>query len=193
MRSHAYRRWNSTRARELDHIEAAYLQLKVSGVGGRASTQQVIHAYVVLLAAHFQGFCRDLHTECVDYLIVPIPGVDLQEAARKAFLRDRSLERGNANQATIGGDFSRLGVANFWGLVDVQQTGNNQRRQLLDLLNTWRNAIAHQDFDPARLGGTTHVPMTRVRGWRRACRKLALDMDEVTRVHVHSLTGAFPW
>jgi len=188
--SRAYRRWNTTRARELDHIEAAYTRLKASGVGGRTATQQVIHAYVVLLAAHFQGFCRDLHT---DYLVAPVPGVDLQKTARKEFLRDRSLERGNANQPTIGGDFSRLGVVNFWGLVDVQQTGNNQRRQMLDLLNTWRNAIAHQDFDPARLGGMTTVPMTRVRGWRRACRKLAVSMDEVMRVHVHTLTGVLPW
>src|SRR5262249_51379563 len=138
-------------------------------------------------------FCRDLHTECVHYLTAPVPGVDLQVTTKKEFLRDRSLERGNANQTTIGGDFTRLGVVNFWGLVDVQQTGNNQRRQTLDVLNTWRNATAHQDFDPARLGGTTTIPMTTVRRWRRACRKLAISMDEVMRVHVHTLTGASPW
>jgi hypothetical protein len=60
-------------------------------------------------------------------------------------------------------------------------------------LNKWRNAIVHQDFDRAELGGTTILRLQRVRRWRGACHQLAQSFDEVMRHHLQALTGTSPW
>jgi hypothetical protein len=67
------------------------------------------------------------------------------------------------------------------------------RRQWLEDLNGWRNAIAHQSFDPFLLGGTTHLRLARIRRWRRGCYKLAMALDRVLRAHIQSVTGNNPW
>jgi hypothetical protein len=70
---------------------------------------------------------------------------------------------------------------------------NQERKRELEALNEWRNAIAHQDFDPARLGGTTALRLVQVRSWRAACRRLALAFDEVMRRRLEALTGTSPF
>jgi hypothetical protein len=70
---------------------------------------------------------------------------------------------------------------------------NRDRRIALEHLNDWRNAIAHQDFDPARLGGATTLRLVQVRRWRGACRALARAFDEVMRRRLETLTGTSPW
>ena len=193
MPSRSWRHWHSERARELDEVEAAHTAIGGSGPGRRTATQQINRAYAVLLASQFQGFCRDLHTECAKHLIALIPVVAFQEYVRDEFLWNRGLDRGNATQGTIAGDFGRLGLENFWPLVDADRPGNDRRRQVLDRLNEWRNAIAHQSLDPVRLGGTTMLRLAMVRRWRRVCRVLAKSMDNVTRTYLLGVTGMPPW
>jgi hypothetical protein len=55
----------------------------------------------------------------------------------------------------------------------------------------WRNAIAHQDFDP--IGGEARLHLATVRAWRRGLCALADDFDRATRSHLQILLGAFPW
>jgi hypothetical protein len=160
--------------------------------GRRFATQQINRAYAILLASQFQGYCRDLHSECVDHLVNSLTPVALQPIVRDEFTRNRQLDKGNAQPRSLGSDFGRLGV-DFWAQVCAQDTRNPDRRTQLDELNTWRNAIAHQDFDPAKLGGTTTLRLEQVRGWRRACEQLAQSFDEVLRSHVQSLIGTSPW
>ena len=69
---------------------------------------------------------------------------------------------------------------------------NSVRQKLLDKLNEWRNAIAHQSFDPVKLGGKT-LKLSQVRRWRKACDQLALAFDVTTRRHLQGLTGTLPW
>lgn len=149
--------------------------------------------YAVLLASQFQGFCRDLHTEAVFLLVAVIPHPGFRYTTRQDFLWNRQLDSKNANQGTIGGDFGRLGVQNLWGQVDTVFANNHLRRRWLDELNTWRNAIAHQLFDPAFLGGTTVLQLARVRRRRRGCDRLARSMDRVLRTYIQSVTGGYPW
>jgi len=47
----------------------------------------------------------------------------------------------------------------------------------LDGLNRWRNAIAHQDFDPAQLGGRVEIRLEDVRRWRANCNALTQQFD----------------
>ncbi len=69
MPSASFRTWAGPRAAKLDEIEAAHAALTGSGRGRRWATEQVNHAYAVLLSSQFQAFCRDLHSECIDGLV----------------------------------------------------------------------------------------------------------------------------
>src|SRR5205823_8276342 len=134
-----------------------------------------------LLSSQFQGFCRDLHSECVDDLVAATP-VDLRTLLRAQFLWGRSLDKGNPSPGNIGSDFGRFGVP-FWTEVRADYRQNDRRQELLEELNSWRNAIAHQDFDPAKLGGTTTLHLARVRQWRSSLNQLARSFDNVMRGH----------
>jgi hypothetical protein len=193
MPSRAYRLWNHTCATELDQIETAHTLLGGTLRGRRYTTQQINRAYAVLLAAQFQGFARDLHTESVDCLVAVIPHPGFRLAMRQELLWNRQLDSKNANQRTLGGDFGRLGVLHFWTQVDAVFVNNHLRRQGLEELNAWRNAIAHQAFDPVVLGGTTTLHLARVQRWRRGCHRLARSIDRVLQTYIRSVTGNSPW
>jgi hypothetical protein len=193
MPSRAYRQRQHARARELDQLESAHTLLGGTARGRRSTTQQINRAYAVLLASQFQGFARDLHTESADLLVAVIPEPGFRMVVRRDFLWNRQLDSRNANQATVAGDFARLGIPHFWAQVDAVFVNNHLRRQWLDDLNTWRNAIARQTFDPAVLGGSTILHLATVQRWRRGCHKLAQSLDRVLRSYIQSVTGSYPW
>jgi hypothetical protein len=146
----------------------------------------VNHAYLTLLSAQFQGFCRDLHSECVDHLLVNVTPIKLQKALREACVTKLSLDKGNPNQASLMSDFSRLGF-------DITTLFGAQRGLRLTLLNHWRNAIAHQDFDPAKLGNNAKLRLANVRDFRRLCNRLARMLDKISSRHILAITGQQPW
>ncbi len=193
MPSVALQNWSGGRATALDELEHAHRSVGGARPGRRYLTQHINQAYAVLLSAHFQGFCRDLHDECVYHLVAPVvPGV-LLATYRSNLLFGRKLDTGNPNAGNIGADFNRLGVA-FWPAVDADSPRNPARRCALDTLNQWRNAIAHNDFAPHMYKGkrlTLHL--AQVQDWRRACDGLARSFDNVLRAHVHAAAGAAPW
>jgi hypothetical protein len=192
MPSTSFREWTTVRSDALDEMVQAHAAVGGSRRGRRYATQQINRSYAVLLASQFQGFCRDLHSECVDHLTNSLAPAALQPIIRSEFTRSRHLDRGNAQQKSIGADFGRLGV-DFWRRVDAHHAGNPARKAIIAVLNSWRNAIVHQDFDPTQLGGTTILRLSTVRQWRRECGQLARSFDEVMRHHLQSLTGASPW
>src|SRR5438094_6844060 len=192
MPSRSWQEWTTTRASKVDEIEAAHRSIGGGARGRRYATEQINHAYAVLLASQFQGFCRDLHTECVDLMVRTVANPSVQSVLRLEFQFNRSLDRGNANPGSIGSDFNRLGVQ-FWIQVYADDPGNENRRQLLEELNEWRNAIAHQDFDPAKLGGTTALHLKQVRRWRRVCNRLARSFDKVMYTYMAGVIGTAPW
>ncbi len=191
MPSNSLQRWRQERRIQLDEIVQAHRAVGGIGRGRRYATEQVNHAYAVLLSSQFQGFCRDLHTECVDHIVQKVPA-PLQNVVRGEFVRDRKLNRGNPNPGNIGADFARLGLP-IWDKVRAFDRRNDARRKLLDELNNWRNAIGHQDFDPAKLGGRTALRLQDVNGWRRACDQLVRAFDTVIRAHWKALMGSPPW
>lgn len=192
MPSYAYTHWATTRKTALDELEHAHRSLGGAGRGRRYATQQINQAYAVLLSSQFQGFCRDLHSECVDAMVTVVTPVSLHAILRTALTEDRKLDRGNPNPGNIGADFGRLGVP-FWPSVRAIDLRNGQRQAALEELNAWRNAIAHQDFDPARLGGRMTLMLFQVRRWRAACDVLAPAFDSVMRAYLQAHTGTAPW
>jgi hypothetical protein len=193
MPSIAYRRWRTTRADALDEVAQAHIAVGGRRPGRRFDTQQLNRLYAVLLAAEFQGYCRDLHSECVDAIIrVLATSPTLRNYLRDELTRGRQLDRGNAQPNSLGADFGRFGM-DFWREIDNHDPRNAVRRPLLGMLNNWRNAVVHEDFDPVRLGGTTILRLAQVRRWRAACRHLAWSSDEVMRIRLQVLTGSLPW
>ncbi len=191
MPSWSLRIWQSDGARALDEIEAAHAAVGGTGRGRRYATQQINQAYAVILSAQFQRFCRDLHSEAVDHLVLPITNPDLREIIRREFTRSLKLDRGNPNPGNMGSDYERLDLY-IWRRVYAVDQRNQNRRHRLETLNIWRNAIAHQDF-AAQVGGGTTLRLSSVRDWRRACDGLARGFDLVVRAHLHRISGVPPW
>jgi hypothetical protein len=191
MPSNSYRRWVESRSAKLDQMEDAHASVGGTRRGRRYATDQINQAYAVLLASQFQGFCRDLHTESVEYLVDCLTSASMRPIVQAELLRDRKLDRGNANPGNLGDDFKRLGV-DFWGEVRSLHFRTASRRDALEKLNQWRNAIAHQKFDPAILGDAK-LGLAQVRRWRKACGRLSKAFDRVMWAHIRSVTGHMPW
>ena len=191
MPSESYLGWTTTRKTELDQIADAHVAVGGIERGRRYATQQINHAYAVLLASQFQGYCRDLHTECVDHLLTAAIATQLKPILRIALTGARALDRGNAQPEAIGKDFHRLGVR-IWDEAIALNATNSKRRILLENLNQWRNAIAHQDFSSTKLGSSA-LQIVVVRKWRVARDRLALAFEKVMYDHLSALTGTSPW
>lgn len=182
--------WTNKRCRILDEIEDAHQSIGGSGRGRRFATLQVNYAYAMLLSSQFQAFCRDLHTECANAMTVSIPSSDLAVVMMDALIRDRKLDRGNANPGNLGSDFGRFGLP-FWECVIKQDARNKDRQRHLDNLNEWRNAIAHDDF--SRISSGIALRLRRVRTWRGACNCLVFAFDETMYQYLATLNGTPPW
>lgn len=192
MPSVAYNTWTNTRLPELDRIEVAHARVGGVGRGRRFTTHQINQAYAVLLSSQFQGFCRDLHSESVDIIVSAVNPHALQIPLRSEFLLNRKLDKGNPCSGNIGSDFNRLGLL-FWDEVNNADARNARRHNLIEALNDWRNAIAHQDFSSQALRGQTQLRLADVRRWRVACEGLAIHFDAIVRDHIGSIIGRLPW
>lgn len=151
MPSYSREKWRAERSVRLDELAGVHRRVGGTGRGRRFALRQVNHAYAVLLAAEFQGYCRDFHSECAGHFAGAVPNPAAANAIRLLLGQGRQLDRGNATPANIGSDFARLGV-NFWSELQSFDPRTRADRAALDELNAWRNAIVHQDFNPARLG-----------------------------------------
>jgi hypothetical protein len=191
MPSHSLNRWTGERADALDEIDSAHAVVGGTERGRRYATQQINYAYTALLSAHFQGFCRDLHTECIDHIVAITPA-QAHWFVRAEFLWNRSLSRGNPHPGAIGSDFNRLGI-DFWAAVHAIDARNQRRRELLQELIDWRNAIAHQDFDPVTGGDRPTLQLARVRGWRSAANGLTRSFELVMYNYLTAVVGTAPW
>jgi hypothetical protein len=177
--------WDLNRTNELNRFEQILRLIGAKGPSVRGARQQINHAYVLMLSSQFQGFCRELHSECVNELVERLSPPGLRAVVRQSFLASRFLDRGNATWRNIGDDFNRLGMT-FWDDVIATDSKNANFKNRLDSLNNWRNAIAHNDFDPAKLGHDT-LTLEMIRDWRKACDSLARVFDNVTRLYLTKL------
>ncbi len=113
MPSQALIQWRNERSKELDEIDAAHKAVGGTKRGRRFATRQLNRAYAILLASRFQGFCRDLHTECARLVINRHVPASAGPIVLAQLTDNRQLKRANAQPGSIGADFGRLGVR-FW-------------------------------------------------------------------------------
>jgi hypothetical protein len=192
--SPALAHWRTIGQAEMDELLAAHRAVGGAGPGRRTATRQINHALVVQLAAQFQRFSRDLHGLCVDAMLRGAPPT-YHRSLSFALTVGRRLDSGNAQPASLGVDFGRLGV-DFWTAIDAVDRHGPVRRRKLEQLAIWRNAIAHQDFrrpGAAAVTAGTRVDLDTVRGWRAALEQLAVTMDRTMFGEMVHITGSEPW
>lgn len=128
-------------------------------------SEENLRGYIVLLSAHFQGFCRDLYTECAQIVAATLP-FPLQVVAQTQFTASLALDRGNPNRDSIQRDFDRFGTPLN---LDAADPANYARLRDLGRLNFWRNVVAHHNVVPP--GGSRPKPTCNAggipaMGWR---------------------------
>lgn len=191
MSSASLRAWTTLRATKLDEIEAAHAAVGGLSRGRRRATEQINHAYVVLLCSQFQGFCRDLHSECVDFVVQSAVAEPMRLTVHTELSRARRLDRGNPSSEALGAYFNRLGLE-FWKAVEATDRRSLGRRRRVDALVAWRNAVAHQDFTSSRLT-PARVDLAAVRSWRRSCGLLAESFDRTMERYLGGVLDGPPW
>lgn len=171
---------------------AALSQLEAAGYALGERPRQLDYAYVLLLCAHFQAYCRGLHSDATQVLVESIEpeiGAVLDENLSFA----RQLDHRNAQPGTLAADFRRLGIA-FWTVVDEADAHNIKRRRQLEALNAWRNAIAHHDIESRRHELVPREVTPDVcRAWRSALDGLVQTFDLVLSAHLKTLVGFDSW
>jgi hypothetical protein len=192
MASRALRAWQTRSRTVLDELEAAHAVVGGARRARAFARQQILQAYVVLLASQFQRFCRDLYTEAVDHLLNQPAYTRLEPVLRASLTANRRLNAGNANPSNIGADYGRFGLR-FWSVVQAADPRNEMRQRKLEELHRWRNAVAHADFSDPAFARRETLRVAEIRAWRRACAALAVDFDRVLGLHLRSITGTRPW
>jgi len=192
MPSPALTAWSTSSATALSQLEAAHRAVGGTRAGRRTNTLQLNYAYVLLLSAHFQAYCRGLHSDATQPLVEAIdPEIGAVLDVNLAF--HRQLDRGNAQPGALGIDFNRFDF-DFWPTVEAQDARNTARHRKLGELNAWRNAIAHHDIANRRADlHPRQVTFSACGSWHGALNGLARSFDRVLADRLQTLLGTRPW
>jgi hypothetical protein len=150
---------------------------------------ETLRGFVLRLSAHFQGFCRDLYTECSQIWIAAIPA-GLQTTAQAQLYARLALEKGNPSYDNIKRDVNRFGF-----LLNLQAAHPAGPQRVTDLghLNDRRNKAAHQGTQPLCGGVPAALSLPIVQGWRASCDGLATSLDGILRAELLRILGVAPW
>jgi hypothetical protein len=164
--------WRNVRLPSLGHVDAQCAASLAAAPPNAALIDENLRGNVLLLSAHFQGFCRDLHTECIQIIVSRVRRPSLEILFQAQFSARRELDRGNPNFGNIVKDFNRFGFP-AKTVLDAAP-GTAARKVHLHYLNEWRNAAAHHNvvLPP---GGPLTLPM--IQAWRVSCDGLATSLD----------------
>ncbi len=189
MPSAAFTRWQNDRMSRLNEVEAHCTVVLALVPPNPTFLDETLRGFVLHLSAHFQGFCRNLYTECSQIWIAAIPA-GLQATAQAQFSAHLALEKGNPTYDNIKRDFNRFGF-----LLNLQAAHAMGPQQVTDLghLNDWRNKAAHQGTQPLGGGVPAALTLPIVQGWRASCDGLATSLDGIMRAELLRIMGVAPW
>jgi hypothetical protein len=187
MPSAALTNWHTDRSSRLSAVESHCNAVLATVPLNATFADETLRGFVLHLSAHFQGFCRDLYTECSQIWIAGIqPG--FQATAQAQFSAELALEKGNPSYNNIKRDFNRFGF-------QLQNANFAIPQQLTDLhhLSDWRNKAAHQGTKPLGSGVPTVLTLPLVQSWRASCNGLAVSLDGIMHTELLRIMGAVPW
>ena len=189
MPSAAITRWQNDRTPRLDEVERHCAAVLALVPPNPTFLDETLRGFVLHLSAHFQGFCRNLYTECSQIWIAAIL-VGLQATAQAQFSAQLALEKGNPSYDNIKRDFNRFGF-----LLDLQISHPLGPQRVTDLghLNDWRNKAAHQGDQPLGKGVPALLTLPIVQDWRKSCDGLATSLDAIMYTELLRIMGVAPW
>lgn len=186
MPSASLQTWQNDRMPRLAEVDAHCAASAALAPPNALLAEESLRGYVMLLSGHFQGFCRDLYTECVQVIASQAPPA-LQATVQAQFSAELKINTNNPTVETIRKDFERFAFT-----LDFDTDPANAPR-LTDLghLNKWRNAVAHQKVStPA---GIPALTLAGVQGWKVSCDGLAIWLDGTMYNELQRILGAAPW
>src|SRR5258708_36444542 len=104
MPSVALIRWQNDRLLRLNEVDSHCEFVDALVPPNLTFLDETLRGFVLHLSAHFQGFCRDLYTECTQICIAAMPS-GLQATAQPQFSAHLALEKGNPSYNNIKKDF----------------------------------------------------------------------------------------
>jgi len=187
MLSAALLRWQSDRLLRLTEVDGqCAATLALDPIPNLADEN--LRSYVMLLSAHFQGFCRDLYSECAQIVaaaVVPSMKALIQAQCRTG----RELDGANPRYETLRKDFERFGLD--LGAALAANPANSPRVARIGDLNAWRNYVAHHKTSTPNAGGP--FTLAAVRTWNDACDGLATELDRIMYNRLQEAIGVPPW
>jgi hypothetical protein len=178
-------RWQQDRMPRLTGVDAQCAASVVLAPPQPNLVEENLRGYVLLLSAHFQGFCRDLHTEGAQIIVSKVR-LTLQVLIQAQFRAHRRLDHGNPTLQHLREDFERFG---FTLDLVAADPANQARLDNLAALNRWRNVAAHHSTVP--VGAPLTFPL--LRAWRISCDGLATSLDEIMYNEVWRILRRAPW
>lgn len=177
--------WRNDRMLRLQQIDLQCAAALTASPPNPYLSDENLRGYIVLLSAHFQGFCRDLHTEAAQVIAAKVRP-SLQMLIQEQFTVYRKLDRGNPTHDHLKLDFKRFGLE----LNLSVDPANALRLTHLSALNKWRNVAAHQGTTlPA--GIALNLPT--LRAWQISCDELATFLDDIVYNHLRKILRRVPW
>lgn len=147
MPSASLRIWQTDRVARLAELEKQCAATTALDPPNPQLEDENLRGLIMLLSAHFQGFCRDLYTECTMVLSARIKNPSIRILFQEQFTGNRKLDHGNPNRENIRKDFERFG---FMLDIPADDPFNNPLRIThLGELNKLRNVAAHHGRVPA--------------------------------------------
>jgi hypothetical protein len=196
MPSNALTRWQNERLPRLNLVDAQNIAIGAQMPQNPQLVDENLRGYVLLLAAHFQGYCRDLHSECVQAAANAVP-VPMLLMFQRLCEEGRELSKANAKYSSIKADFERFDFSLTDALtadpllaLAVRAT-NAELITRINHLNSWRNYAAHHNALPPNVGGPFTLLMVQL--WKNSCNGLATELDRVMYNQLMALTGVAPW
>src|SRR6266852_6293776 len=125
-------RWRNDRMRRLGAVDAQCAASLALAPPRPNLVEENLRGYVLLLSAHFQGFCRELDVECAQVVVSKVRA-SLQTLIQFQFTAHLKLNHGNPNLQNLREDFERFGFT----LDLAGAPGNPARLQDLATLNRW--------------------------------------------------------
>ncbi len=189
--SNALAVWKTRRCAALDSLETIHGRITGKRRGRQYVTEHLNLALFVRLAAEFQGFCRTLHDDAAFVLASNLnPGSDPQlNFVRNALVRNRYLDRGNANPSNLANDFAILGMT-LWPDIHAAYASRGAKwRDTTTDLNEVRNAVAHSDDAKIVVVKQKHsLNLATFRKWRRSLDGATSGLDRVVEAYLQKTT-----
>lgn len=179
--------WQTKRLAGIGEFEKQCAAVSALATPSAQLEDENLRGLIMLLSAHFQGFCRDLYTECTMVLSARIKNPGIRILFQEQFTANRKLDQGNPNLENLRKDFERFGFT--LDLPAVDPVDNPPRITHLGKLNKLRNVAAHHGHVPP--GGIPNLAT--IQSWRISCEGLATSLDGVMYNELLARLGKRPW